>query len=61
VNGGWSSSDEACTYYDDIIENFVIGHRFLAETFGVFPKSGWQVDPFGHSKTHAALMAQMNI
>ena len=30
--------------------------RFLKETFGVLPTIGWQLDPFGHSSTNAALM-----
>ena len=29
---------------------------FLKETFGVLPTIGWQLDPFGHSSTNAALM-----
>jgi hypothetical protein len=31
--------------------------RFLNATFGVHPRVGWQVDPFGHSATQAALMS----
>ena len=29
VNGGWSMNDEACPNYQDIIDNFAIGHRFV--------------------------------
>ena len=28
---------------------------FLKETFGFVPTIGWQLDPFGHSSTNAAL------
>jgi len=31
LNGGLSAPDEACTNYDDILDNFMSGHRFLAE------------------------------
>jgi len=58
INGGWSANDEACTYYEDIVENFIFGHRWLHDEFGLDPNIGWQIDSFGHSATHAALMAQ---
>jgi hypothetical protein len=32
-------------------------HRFLNKTFGVTPRVAWQIDPFGHSSTQAALMS----
>jgi len=58
INGGWSNNDEACPYYEDIIENYIFGHRWLQNEFGLDPNIGWQIDSFGHSATHAALMAQ---
>ena len=30
------------------------GRRFLRQTFGVTPRVGWQIDPFGHSATQAS-------
>ena len=29
VGGGWSMPDEAVTHFDDIINNYMIGHEFL--------------------------------
>ena len=46
-------NDEACPYYSDIINNFMIGFKFLKEEFDVYPSVGWQIDPFGHSAAHA--------
>lgn len=60
-NAGWVMNDEACTYYEDIIEQFIIGHRFVHQEFGYIPTVGWSIDPFGHSSTHAYLLAQMGI
>ena len=58
VNGGWVTNDEACAYYEDIVDQFITGHRWLMNTLNVYPNVGWQIDSFGHSATHAALMAQ---
>ena len=41
VNGGWSMTDEACPNYNDMIDNFVIGHKFLKDNFGMKPRIGW--------------------
>ena len=59
INGGWSMHDEACPIYEDMIENMMYGHRFILENFGVKPRIGWQIDPFGHSNTNARLFAEM--
>lgn len=39
--GGWSSTDEACPNFEDIILNINRGHKFLKEEFGIAPKIGW--------------------
>ena len=59
VNGGWSMNDEACTHYDDIINNMQYGHEFLLEEFGIRPRIAWHVDPFGHSNANPRLFAEM--
>ena len=59
ANGGWAMHDEACTTYDDMIDNMMKGHQFLLKEFNYIPRIGWQVDPFGHSVTNARLFAEM--
>ena len=59
INGGWSMHDEACPTYEDMINNMMIGHDIILKEFGVKPRIGWQVDPFGHSNTNARLFAEM--
>ena len=51
--------DEACTTYDDMIDNMMRGQTFLKKEFDYVPKVGWQIDPFGHSSTNARLFAEM--
>uniref|UniRef100_V5I8C0 Lysosomal alpha-mannosidase n=1 Tax=Anoplophora glabripennis TaxID=217634 RepID=V5I8C0_ANOGL len=61
INGGWSMNDEATTHYQSIIDQFTFGHRWLYETFGEcgVTKTGWQIDPFGHSREQASIYSQM--
>ncbi|EFA84943.1 alpha-mannosidase [Heterostelium album PN500] len=59
INGGWCMNDEAATYYDDIIDQMTLGHQFLNEHFGVTPKIGWHIDPFGHSNTQATIFGNI--
>ena len=59
INAGWSMSDEACPHYEDFINNMFIGHQFLLEEFGVKPRVGWHIDPFGHSNVSPRLFADM--
>ena len=59
LNGGWSMHDEACPTFNDMINNMMIGHQFLLEEFGVKPRIGWSIDPFGHSNTNVRLFSEM--
>ena len=59
VNGGWCMHDEAATHYVDMVDQTTLGHRLLKEAFGEdgVVTIGWQLDPFGHSATQAALLS----
>jgi hypothetical protein len=59
VNAGWSMHDEACPIYEDMIDNMMIGHDFVLKEFGIKPRIGWQIDPFGHSNTNTRIFAEM--
>ena len=48
--------DEAATHYIDMIDQTTLGHRFIKEEFGIVPRIGWQIDPFGHSAVQAYLL-----
>ncbi|XP_027351852.1 probable alpha-mannosidase At5g13980 [Abrus precatorius] len=56
INGAMCMHDEAVTHYIDMIDQTALGHRFLKEEFGVTPRIGWQIDPFGHSAVQAYLL-----
>jgi alpha-mannosidase len=56
VNGGWCMHDEAATHFMGMIDQTTLGHQFLLRELGVKPITGWQLDPFGHSSTHAKLL-----
>lgn len=59
VNAGWSMHDEACPHFEDMINNMMHGHQFLLKEFGVKPRIGWHIDPFGHSSANPRLFADM--
>lgn len=55
ANGGWCMHDEAAAHYVGMVDQTTRGHRFLLEAFGYVPRTGWQLDPFGHSASQAYL------
>ncbi|GAB4847368.1 hypothetical protein Ancab_026426 [Ancistrocladus abbreviatus] len=56
INGGMCMHDEATAHYIDMIDQTTRGHRFVKNEFGVTPRIGWQIDPFGHSAVQAYLL-----
>ncbi|XP_012672636.1 alpha-mannosidase 2 [Clupea harengus] len=58
ATGGWVMPDEANTHYFALIDQLLEGHQWLERHLGVKPKTGWAVDPFGHSPTQAYLLKQ---
>ena len=58
-NGGWCMHDEAATHYVDMVDQTTLGHQHILTQFGpqANPTVGWQLDPFGHSATQAALLS----
>jgi len=61
ISGGWCMHDEGATHYNSIIDQMSLGAEFLRNEFGdcARPKIGWQIDPFGHSRESASLLAQV--
>ncbi|XP_072453348.1 alpha-mannosidase 2 isoform X1 [Notamacropus eugenii] len=56
VTGGWVMPDEASSHYSSLIDQLIEGHQWLERNLGVKPRSGWAVDPFGHSPTMTYLL-----
>ena len=59
VGGGWVQHDEALPTAEGILDQFEIGHTWLMRTFGVKPRIGWQLDPFGHSDATPSIFAAL--
>lgn len=59
LNGGYVMNDEGCTYYDDIIEQMTLGHRFIKTEFNQTARAAWHIDTFGHSAAQARLASEM--
>lgn len=58
INGAWCMHDEAAPDYTALVDQTTRGHQFLVKEFGMtaIPRGTWQIDPFGHSTTEAALI-----
>lgn len=56
VTGGWVMADEANSHYFALLDQLMEGHQWLQTHLGVKPRSGWAVDPFGHSPSMTYLL-----
>lgn len=61
VAGGWVMNDEATVHYAAAINQYMTGHEWLRKNVGILPRSGWAIDPFGHSPTMAYLYRKMGL
>jgi Glycosyl hydrolases family 38 N-terminal domain/Glycosyl hydrolases family 38 C-terminal domain/Alpha mannosidase middle domain len=59
LNGGFTQHDNASPYFDDILNNYEYAREFIKREFGVLPRTGWIIDPFGHSITTTRLFSEM--
>ncbi|CAI5745764.1 unnamed protein product [Peronospora destructor] len=41
-----------------MMDQTAYGHQLLMDEFGISPRIGWQIDPFGHSATQGSLLSQ---
>lgn len=60
VGGGWTQNDEALPDYELVLRQMETGFQYLRTELNVTQiKTGWQLDPFGHSSLTAALWEKM--
>ena len=57
MGGGWVMNDESLTVYKNAFLQIQTGIQFLEETFGVRPKIGYQIDPFGNSPVTPSILS----
>ncbi|XP_056002703.1 alpha-mannosidase 2x-like isoform X3 [Ostrea edulis] len=61
ATGGWVMNDEANAHYAAMVDQLIEGNQYLHGTTGFTPRSGWAIDPFGHSPTMAYLLKRSGV
>ena len=59
INGAYVLNDEAGCAFDDILSNFQWGRKFTWENIGVIPRSAWNIDQFGQSKSFSKMLREL--
>lgn len=54
-------SDEATTYYEDIIDQMTMGLMWMKKTFDYVPEIAWHIDPFGHQASTVSMFSKMGM
>lgn len=49
VGGAYVPPDQALNDVDAMLDNFMVGNKFLKQEFDIVPKVAWQLDDFGVS------------
>ena len=60
IGGGWTQNDEANPDFELVIRQMADGYNFLKKELNLTRiRTGWQIDPFGHSSLTPALWEKM--
>ena len=59
INDGVVMPDSACSYFDDLINNYEYGREWINKKFGKLSKIAWAIDIFGSSTGFYRLLSEM--
>jgi len=59
VGGGISSPDTLLPTGEALVRDWLLGNRYVRNTFGIRPVTAWQPDSFGHSPSLPAILAAL--